>query len=104
MTLGDWINAKISCIGITRGAKIRAINNLISIVGQDFERHEVAHIFTEPHPSSMAFLAGGGKWAVIIVIIHRIIEREVKQLTDVIGSSSDHAQGGSTDAWSICVV
>jgi hypothetical protein len=52
----------------------------------------------------MAFLAGRGKWAVVIMIVHGFIEREVKQLTDVIGSSSDHAQGGSTDAWSICVV
>jgi hypothetical protein len=38
------------------------------------------------------------------VIIHGFIEREVKQLTDVIGSASDHAQGCNTDAWSICVV
>jgi hypothetical protein len=76
----------------------------MSIVSQDFERHEVAHMFTDTQPSTMAFLAGGGKWAVVIMLIHGFIEREVNQLTDVIGSPSDHAQGGSTDAWSICVV
>jgi hypothetical protein len=38
------------------------------------------------------------------LIIHGFKEREVKQLTDVIGSTSDHVQGGSTDAQSICVV
>jgi hypothetical protein len=80
------------------------INNLMSIISQDFECYEVAHIFTDTHPSTMAFLVGGGKWGVVIVIIHGFIEREVKQLTDVIGSASDHAQGCSTDAWSICVV
>jgi hypothetical protein len=76
----------------------------MSIVSQDFECYEVAHIFTDTHPSTTAFLAGGGKWAVIVMIIHGFIEREVKQLTDIIGSSSDHAQGGSTDTQSICVV
>ncbi len=78
------------------------ISNLVSIVSQDFEHHEVAHIFTDTHPS--AFLARGGKWAVIVMIIHGFIEREVKELTDVICSASDHAQGGSMDAQSICVV
>jgi hypothetical protein len=67
------------------------INNLMSIVGQDFKSHEVAHIFTDTHPSTMAFLAGGGKWAVIIMIINGFIEREVKQLTDVICGTGDHA-------------
>jgi hypothetical protein len=76
----------------------------MSIVSQDFECHEVAHIFTDTHPSTAAFLAGGGKWAVVVMIIHGFIEREVKQLADVICSASDHAQGGSTDAWGICVV
>jgi hypothetical protein len=73
--------------------KIRAINNLMSIIGQDFEHHEVPHIFTDTHPSTMAFLACGGKWAVVVMILHGFIEREVTQLTDVICSASDHVQG-----------
>jgi hypothetical protein len=63
----------------------------MGIIGQDFEGHEVAHIFTDTHPSTTTFLAGGGKWAVVVVILHGFIEREVKQLTDAICGARDHA-------------
>jgi hypothetical protein len=33
----------------------------------------------------MAFLDGGGKWAIVFEIIHGFIEGEIKQLTDVMG-------------------
>jgi hypothetical protein len=43
------------------------INNLMSIVSQDLGHHAIAHIFTDTHPSTAAFLAGRGKWAVVIM-------------------------------------
>jgi hypothetical protein len=62
----------------------------MSIVGQDFEHHEVAHIFTDTHPSTMAFLAGGGKWAVIVVI---------KEAGDFIPCTSDNNERTPTKKW-----